>query len=104
MVGWEHDGKPKTSLSGCMFNMILRDGTSSNNSMAEPDGKEYNRYYYYLPQNTRITAVTIYYDEFISGFRFHLGDGSEWDIGYFAFGLDENNNFEIADNEVIVGF
>ncbi len=59
-------------------------------------------YDYYLPQNKRITAVTIYYDWVIGGFRFHLSDGSEWDIGCVH--SEHTVTVDIADNEVIVGF
>ncbi len=60
------------------------------------------RYDYFLPQNKRITAVTILYGNIISSFRFHLSDGSNWDIGYSVKG--QTMTVEIADNEVIVGF
>ena len=66
------------------------------------NGDVQNRYDYFLPQNKKITAVTIYYGNFIGGFRFHLSDGSEWDIGYVGRGQTVTVN--IADNEVIVGF
>ena len=66
------------------------------------NGDVQNRYDYFLPQNKRITAVTIYYDWFISGFRFHLSDGSTWDIGRVHWGTTVTVN--IADNEVIIGF
>ena len=65
-----------------MFNMILQDGTRSNNPFIEDDGEVYDRYDYFLPQNNSITAVTIYYYDRIGGFRFHLSDGSNWDIGH----------------------
>ncbi len=61
------------------------------------------RYDYFLPQNNRITKVTIYYDGCISGFRFHLSHGSNWCIGCQV-GYGKNETVEIADNEVIVGF
>ncbi len=81
-----------------MFNMMLKDGTSSGPTNRYLD----IRYTYRLPQNTRITAVTIYYDDIIYGFRFHLNDGSDWGIGVISHGGHET--VEIADNEVIVGF
>ena len=59
------------------------------------------RYDYYLPQNIRITKVTIYYLNTINGFRFHLSDGSEWDIGWIK---AQTETVDIAENEVIVGF
>ena len=62
----------------------------------------FERYDYFLPQNKRITAVTIYYYNYIRGFRFHLSDGSDWDIGLV--GRGQNVTVDIADNEVIVGF
>ena len=85
-----------------MFNMILRDGTRSDNALTDA-GIVRQRYDYSLPENKKITAVTIYYSLRIDGFRFHLSDGSNWDIGYVA---DETVTVtvEIADNEVIVGF
>ncbi len=102
MVGWEHEGDKQTD-TGSLFNMILRDGTRSNNYVFE-------RYDYFLPQNKRITAVTIYYGHIIRGFRFHLSDGSNWDIGHVVV-YDEETETEtetvtvdIAENEVIVGF
>ena len=65
-----------------MFNMILKDGTRSDNAMIDWNGEVRQRYDYFLPENKRITAVTIYYDQFtITGLRFHLSDGSEWYIG-----------------------
>ncbi len=60
------------------------------------------RYDYFLPENKRITAVTIYYYNNIYGFRFHLSDGSYWDIGWI--GIGEKVTVDIAENEVIVGF
>ena len=78
--------------------MMLKDGTSSDKSYGYLD----MRYTYFLPQNNKITAVTIYYDSIIGGFRFHLSDGSTWDIGMISHGGTET--VEIADNEVIVGF
>ncbi len=81
-----------------MFKMILQDGTRSDKSNGYLD----ITYTYRLPQNTRITAVTIYYDDIILGFRFHLSDGSDWGIGVISHGGHET--VEIADNEVIVGF
>ncbi len=79
MVGLEHDCDEQTSYR-CMFNMILKDGTRSDNAMTI-DGEVKQRYDYYLPQNNKITAVTIYYDYIIYGFSFHLSDGSYWHIG-----------------------
>ena len=61
----------------------------------------WERYEYFLPQNKKITKVTIYYNQNIQGFRFHLSDGSNWDIGYLG---DKTVTVYIADNEVIVGF
>ena len=84
-----------------MFNMILQDGTRSDNAFTDYHGNVQKRYDYFLPQNKRITAVTIYYDYIICGFRFHLSDGSNWDIGWIG---GENETVDIADNEVIVGF
>ncbi len=106
MVAWEHDGKTQTG-HGTMFNMILNNGTRSDNAfMTFSDGTVRQRYDYFLPQNKRITAVTIYYsDDIIRGFRFHLSDGSNWDIG--GVGLiyaPYTVTVDIADNEVIVGF
>ena len=88
-----------------MFNMILQDGTRSDNPFTD-DGEVLDRYDYFLPENKRITAVTIYYDQFtIYGFRFHLSDGSEWCIGYVdVVYLCATVTVNIADNEVIVGF
>jgi hypothetical protein len=68
-----------------MFNMILKDGTRSDNAFTLK-GKVYDRYDYFLPQNNKITKVTVYYDYIINGFRFHLSDGSDWDIGYLGIG------------------
>ena len=65
------------------------------------NGTVRQRYDYFLPQNKRITAVTIYYVECIRGFRFHLSDGSNWDIGWI---YGQTETIDIADNEVIVGF
>ena len=59
-------------------------------------------YDYFLPQNNMITKVTIYYDNCILGFRFHLSDGSKWEIGRAVYYKTET--VDIADNEVIVGF
>ncbi len=67
------------------------------------DGEVSQRYDYFLPQNKRITAVTIYHDGIILGFRFHLSDGSNWDIGIVE-GYYHTVTVDIADNEVIVGF
>ncbi len=80
MVGIEHDGKKKTNYGG-LFNMILKDGTRSDNAMTW-NGYVHDRYDYFLPKNKRITKVTIYYNyNIIQSFRFHLSDGSNWDIG-----------------------
>jgi len=49
-----------------------------------------------------ITKVTIYYDNCILGFKFHLSDGSKWEIGRAVYYKTET--VDIADNEVIVGF
>ena len=90
-----------------MLNMILKDGTRSKNPFIGYKGV-LQSYDYFLPPNNRITAVTIYYKYFIDGLRFHLSDGSEWDIGYgfdYCDGLVfETETVDIADNEVIVGF
>ncbi len=83
--------------------MILQDGTRSDNAFTYDGDVEYVRFDYFLPQNNRITAVTIYYYDTIQGFRFHLSDGSEWDIGNL-YGWNETETVKIADNEVIVGF
>ena len=103
-VALEHSGHKQTNGSGRMFNMILRDGTRSDNAFGTDwNGRVIDRYDYFLPQNNKITAVTIYYDYYITGFRFHLSDGSNWDIGcQFSYG--EKVTVDIADNEVIVGF
>ncbi len=101
MVGWEHNSKKQTKC-GFMFNMILQDDTRSDNPFIRSDGKVYDRYDYFLPQNNKITAVTIYYDWVISGFRFHLSDGSNWCIG--CVGTPYTVTVNISDNEVIVGF
>ncbi len=85
-----------------MFNMILQDGTRSDNAFTW-FGNVCDRYDYFLPQNKRITKVTIYYNNYIYGFRFHLSDGSIWDIGWIAYG-NMTVTVDIADNEVIVGF
>ena len=82
MVGWEHNGKYQT-MYGDLFNMILRDGTRSDNSFTWY-GKENDRYDYFLPHKNKITKVTIYYNYSILGFRFHLSDGSTWDIGHIG--------------------
>ncbi len=79
IAGIEHSGMQQTGR-GTVFNMILKDGTRSDNDMTM-NGRVLNRYDYYLPQNKRITAVTIYYHDSINGFRFHLSDGSIWRIG-----------------------
>jgi hypothetical protein len=60
MVAWEHNGHKQTTTYGCMFNMILQDGTRSDNLMTW-FGNVYDRYDYFLPENKRITKVTIYY-------------------------------------------
>ena len=85
-----------------MFNMILQDGTRSDNAFTWSNGYVEQSYDYYLPQNKKITAVTIFYNNYILGFRFHLSDGSNWDIGLLK-GQNETV-VDIADNEVIVGF
>ena len=100
MVGLEHNGEKQTNAGGMMFNMILQDGTKSDNAFIQ-FGIVRQRYEYFLPQNNRVTAVTIYYNHWINGFRFHLSDGSNWDIGMFG-GLTQT--VKISDNEVIVGF
>ncbi len=72
--------------------------------MTFSDGTVRKRYEYFLPQNKRITAVTIFYDNWhITGFRFHLSDRSNWSIGCVGDWL-QTENVDIADNEVIVGF
>ncbi len=87
-----------------MFNMILRDGTRSDNDFTL-DGDVYDRYDYRLPQEKRITAVTIYYDEIINGFCFQFSDGSNWCIGDVGgYYKPVTVTIDIADNEVIVGF
>ncbi len=69
------------------------------------NGEVRQRYDYFLPQNNKITAVTIYYYyNYITGFRFHLSDGSNWDIGALGFDWLQNETVDIAENEVIVGF
>ena len=85
-----------------MFNMILQDGTRSDNAFTDYHGNVQKRYDYFLPQNKRITAVTIYHDGIILGFRFHLSDGSNWGIG--RLGDHQTQTVDIADDEVIVGF
>jgi hypothetical protein len=101
IAGWEHSGHKQTEW-GHMFNMILQDGTRSDNPMTNWNGEVLDSYDYFLPQNKKITAVTICYsDYYIYGFRFHLSDGSEWDIGYVE---GDTVTVNIADNEVIVGF
>ncbi len=90
--------------------MILQDGTRSDNAFIgyDEDGEDGyvydNRYDYFLPQNKRITKVTIYYNQIIFGFRFHLSDGSDWDIGTVRYSDYDTQTVDIADNEVIVGF
>ncbi len=71
--------------------------------MTYHDGRVYDRYDYFLPQNNKIIKVTVYYNQIIYGFRFHLSDGSNWDIGWIG---DHTGTVtvNIADNEVIVGF
>ncbi len=101
MVGLEHNSKYQTGV-GKMFNMILQDDTRSDNAFTYY-GEVDQRYDYFLPQNKMITAVTIYYDLVIRGFRFHLSDGSNWDIGRLRDRFD-TVTVNIADNEVIVGF
>ena len=100
MVGWEYDSVIQTSYSN-MFNIILKDGTRSDNAFTLY-GKVKQRYDYFLPHNNRIIKVTIYYGNYIFGFRFHLSDGSNWDIGYTLGG--QTVTVDIADNELIVGF
>ena len=39
----------------------------------------------------------------IQGFRFHLSDGSEWDIGWIRYGW-HSETVNIAEHEKIVGF
>jgi hypothetical protein len=101
IAGWEYNGVKHTG-GGIMFNMILQDGTRSDNPFTQY-GKVWQRYDYFLPQNKRITKVTICYDYTITGFRFHLSDGSNWDIGYL-YGHTATVTVDIAENEVIVGF
>ncbi len=67
------------------------------------NGIVWQRYDYFLPQNNKIIAVTIYYSYCIDGFRFHLSDGSSWDIGGVGV-RDWLQTVNIANNEVIVGF
>ena len=67
------------------------------------NGTVRQRYDYFLPPNNKITKVTIYYESFINGFRFHLSDGSTWDIGYIH-NQWYDETVDIAENEVIVGF
>ncbi len=69
--------------------------------MTYDDGTLFQRYDYFLPKNKRITKVTIHYSFYITGFRFHLSDGSDWYIGYLDAWIE---TVDIADNEVIVGF
>ncbi len=102
IAGWEHNGVYQTGYGyGRMFNMILQDGTRSDNSMTD-NGNVIERYDYFLPRNNKITAVTIHYKDTIRCFRFHLSDGSKWCIGQLRF--DETVTVNIADNEEIVGF
>ncbi len=100
IVGWEHSGNKQTSR-GSMFNMILNNGTRSDNPMIDVYGRVWQSYDYFLPKSKKITKVTIYYNQIIGGFRFHLSDGSNWDIGCVG-GITKT--VDIADNEVIVGF
>ncbi len=102
MVRWVHNGEEQTGYGG-MFNMILRDGTRSDNAFTWK-GTVRQRYDYFLPKNNRITKVTIHYYDHITGFRFHLSDGSEWSIGNVVDYCGQTVTFDIADNEVIVGF
>ncbi len=68
------------------------------------NGRVYDRYDYFLPQNKKITAVTIHYDlSNIHGFRFHLSDGSDWDIGN-TLSYSVKVTVDIAEHERIVGF
>ncbi len=68
------------------------------------NGLVHNRYDYFLPENKKITAVTIVYNyHCILGFRFHLSDGSNWDIGDVR-DYVRGETVDIADNELIVGF
>ena len=60
MVGWEHNCDKKTSFDSFMFNMILQDGTRSDNPMTW-NGYVHYSYDYFLPQNNKITKVTTYY-------------------------------------------
>ena len=107
MVGIEHDGEEQINDilddNRCMFNIILQDGTRSDNAMTV-DGTVWKRYDYFLPQKKRITKVTIYFKGCILGFRFHLSNGSEWDIGRVDWFEICKKTVEISDNEVIVGF
>ncbi len=89
-----------------MFNIILQDGTRSDNAFTLSDGTVRQRYDYFLPHNTKITKVTIFYDNYrINGFSFHLSDGSTWCIGNLGYDDEtQTETVDIADNEVIVGF
>ena len=73
--------------------------------MTHFDGELRQKYNYFLPQNNKITKVTMYYNqvEFIYGSIFHLSDGSNWEIGRFKDWMS-TETVDIADNEVIVGF
>ena len=82
--------------------MILRDGTRSDRSF-RMNGRDRQRYDYFLPEKNKITKVTIHYLDFIEGFRFHLDDGSNWTIGQVD-GNQRIKTVEIANKEVIVGF
>ena len=84
-----------------MFNMILKDGTRSDNTMTFKDDVQ-QRHDYLLPLNKKITKVTIHYKHIVHGFRFHLSDGSEWLVGRVD--SCDPQFVDIADNEVIVGF
>ncbi len=60
-VGWEYNCEQQTD-NGSLFNIILKDGTRSDNAFTDYHGLVWQRYDYFLPQNKRITAVTIYYN------------------------------------------
>ncbi len=83
--------------------MILQDGTRSDNDFIDSYGRVRQRCDYFLPQNKKITEVTIYYNYSIYGFRFHLSDGSNWDIGRLGSYL-QTVTVDIAEHERIVGF
>ena len=61
IAGLEHSGEEQYD-AGYLFNMILQDGTRSVNAFIDGLGRVYERYDYFLPQNKRITKVTIYYN------------------------------------------